>query len=85
MPTVTKVDPKTNGAVIKSVDDALAEHLRIAEEHLIKAVELFARKHKPDRTLAYIKRLMSAQETITSLYREELVRIRGPVKKGRKR
>lgn len=65
---------------IKSVDQELADHLTKAEEHLIAAVELFARKGRPDRTLAYQKRLRVVQEMTTTLLREELVRIRGPIK-----
>lgn len=65
---------------IVSADEQLAEHLKQAEAHLIAAVELFSRKHKPHRTTAYLKRLTQAQELVTSLFREELVRMRGPLK-----
>lgn len=61
----------------ESVDDRLAEHLKQAEHHLIAAVELFSRTKKPKRESKYQTRLISAQEIVTVLYREELVRIRG--------
>jgi hypothetical protein len=64
-----------------SADDALAEHLKQAEHHLIEAVNLFSGPKKPDRRVEYLQRLNRAQEAITGLYREELVRIRGPIKK----
>lgn len=62
----------------KTVDEKLAEHLKIAEEHLIEAVELFVNPGRPSRHAGYRSRLIMAQESITALYREELVRIRGP-------
>lgn len=69
----------------QSVDDRLAEHLTQAEHHLIEAVKLFSEPRKPDRRVEYYRRLERAQETITGLYREELVRIRGPIKKRSKK
>lgn len=63
-----------------SVDDELTNHLQQAEDHLIAAVELFTKRKSPDRTGDYIQRLTKAQETVTLLLREELVRIRGPLK-----
>lgn len=68
--------------VVKAVnkDKELADHLKAAEEHLIAAVKLFSEKKPPKRTLAYMTRLDRAQEMVTSLMREELVRIRGPIK-----
>jgi hypothetical protein len=63
-----------------SVDDLLAEHLEQAEHHLIEAINLFSRSVKPVRDSNYLKRLGGAQETITALYRTELVRIRGEFK-----
>lgn len=66
--------------VIASNEDQLTHHLKIAEEHLIEGVRLFERKHPPKRTLAYINRLVRAQEMVTLLHREELIRIRGPLK-----
>lgn len=66
-----------------SVDDELAEHLMQAEHHLIGAVNLFSRASRPVREGGYQKRLIGAQETITSLYRQELVRIRGPLRAPR--
>lgn len=70
---------KTN-PVVTSVDDLLAEHLEKAEYHLIEAVKLFERKVKPERHASYVAKLVRAQEMITTLYREELIRIRGPIK-----
>jgi hypothetical protein len=69
----------------KGIDEELAENLKHAEEHLIAAVELFSRDVKPERREGYQARLIQAQETITTLYREELVRIRGPQRPGRKK
>lgn len=71
---------------IKTVDDQLAEHLRVAEDHLIAAVKLFSRKVSPERHKDYLPRLIRAQELVTTLFREELVRIRGPIRvvKGKK-
>jgi hypothetical protein len=68
--------------VVKVVDHdkELADHLKQAEEHLIAAVKLFQNKKAPKRTLAYMTRLDRAQELVTGLFREELVRIRGPIK-----
>lgn len=68
--------------VIMSVDQELADHLTKAEEHLIAAVELFMRKGKgkPDRNMSYQRRLRLVQEMTTTLLREELVRLRGPIK-----
>lgn len=67
--------------VVKAVDPdrELADHLKHAEEHLIAAVNLFEKKG-PKRTFDYIAKLGRMQEGVTSLYREELVRIRGPIK-----
>jgi hypothetical protein len=62
------------------VDDLLAEHLKQAEHHLIEAIHLFSRPKSPVRDSMYLKRLGGAQETITALYRGELVRMRGPLK-----
>lgn len=63
-----------------SPDEEFAEHLNKAEEHLISAVKLVSRKGKPERHIDYQKRLVRAQEMVTTLFREELVRIRGPIK-----
>lgn len=63
-----------------SSDQQLADHLNKAEEHLIAAVKLFENSSHPQRTLDYISRLTRAQEMVTHLFREELVRIRGPIK-----
>lgn len=64
----------------QSVDDELADHLKEAEHHLIAAINLFSRPRRPLREVQYLKRLTGAQETVTALYRQELVRIRGPLK-----
>jgi hypothetical protein len=64
----------------KTVDTELADHLKEAEHHLIEAINLFARPKSPVRDTFYLKRLGGAQETITALYRGELVRMRGPLK-----
>lgn len=76
---------KPTGPKMISLDDQLAEHLRVAEEHLIAAVELFTKKHRPDRTAGYQDKLTKAQEAVTALFREELVRMRGPMKVRRPR
>lgn len=79
-PSVTK-PRSTPTPKLQSVDEKLAENLKQAEHHLIEAVNLFSGPRKPDRRVEYLQRLNRAQEAITGLYREELVRIRGPVKK----
>ena len=66
-------------------DSALAKHLEQAELSLISAVELFGRTDKPVRDDIYRKRLTQAQETVTHLYGQELVRIRGPLRAPRRR
>jgi hypothetical protein len=63
---------------ILSVDRELAEHLKQAEQHLIGAVTLFTENDKLNRNTGYFSRLVRAQELATGLYREELVRLRGP-------
>jgi hypothetical protein len=65
---------------ISSPEDRLSEHLKFAEHHLIEAVKLFAKANKPERSKEYVKRLDKAQELVTGLFREELVRIRGEVR-----
>jgi hypothetical protein len=72
--------PKTPPPKIMTPDQQLAEHLEKAEEHLIAAVKLFSRKTAPDRHRDYLPRLVRAQESVTTLFREELVRIRGPIR-----
>lgn len=80
---VPKIHQKPKTAL--SLDDQLTEHLKLAEHHLIEAVKLFSGPRRPNRVPTYLERLQRAQETITALYREELVRIRGPLPiKGRK-
>jgi hypothetical protein len=66
--------------VLESPDAALARHLEKAEEHLIAAVELFGKKVKPNRHPEFVARLIRTQENTTWLFREELIRIRGPIK-----
>lgn len=73
--------PKVGVKTRLSADDELAEHLKQAEHHLIEAVKLFSGPRRPVRGGGYYSRLEKAQEAITWLYREELVRIRGPLKK----
>lgn len=83
--TVVNKAAKAKPKAPPNLDDQLTEHLKQAEHHLIAALELFSGKSKALRRVEYYKRLLGAQETITALYREELVRIRGPLKKrGRK-
>jgi hypothetical protein len=67
--------------VLIDVDEKLTFHLKNAEEHLIAALELFGMEYKPERHKDYVKRLERAQLLVTGLVREELIRIRGPVKK----
>lgn len=66
-----------------SVDDRLTEHLNQAEDHLISAVNLFAEEPTLNRRVGYLERLVRTQETVTSLHREELVRVQ--ISRGRKR
>lgn len=69
-----------------SGDDLLAEHLKQAEHHIIEGIKLFSEHPKPPvRDAMYQKRLGGAQETITALYRTELVRIRGELKPPKSR
>jgi hypothetical protein len=74
VPVITQKKPQ-------SVDDQLSEHLKLAEDHLIAAVKLFYGPGKPQRVQGYLQRLERAQIAITGLYREELVRIRGPIRR----
>jgi len=69
----------------KNTDERLTDHLKNAEHHLIEAVKLFSGEKNLSRRVGYSERLSLAQETITSLYREELIRIRGPLKVKRKK
>jgi len=66
---------------LPSVDEQLTEHLKGAEEHLIGAVKLFSEKRSLSRRVGYFPRLVRAQELVTGLYREELVRLRGSKRK----
>lgn len=67
----------------KNTEDLLADHLKNAEHHLIEAVKLFLGAKKVERRPDYSRRLIQAQETITALYREELIRILKAQPKGR--
>lgn len=69
----------------KTADEQLAHHLEQAENHLIGAVEQFGGANKPKRNEMFVKRLAHAQETVTSLHAEELIRIRGPLRPPRGR
>lgn len=84
---VTKAVGKASKAKSKSksVDEQLVEHLQAAEEHLIAALKLFLNQKPPTRRAGYEDRLERLQEGVTALLREELVRIRGPLrpKKGK--
>jgi len=66
-----------------SVDQELSRHLKVAEEELIAAVKLFAERKNLSRRVGYLTRLVRAQELVTGLFREELVRERGPMRKRR--
>lgn len=72
----------------KTVDEELLAYLKTAETALISAVELFLGKSGgkvPDRHPDALKRLTRAQEAVTALLREELVRNRGIIKVSFKR
>jgi hypothetical protein len=71
---------KPQAKLAKGVDAELAEYLKQAEEALIGAVKLFTEHPTLERRVGYFSRLVRAQETITTLYREELVRIRGSIR-----
>lgn len=66
-------------------DQALKTHLQQAEHHLISAVELFTGDPMLTRPTGYFARLVNAQESITGLHRQELVRVRGPLSSRRKK
>ncbi len=68
-----------------SVDDRLTAYMNTAEEALIGAVTLFAEEPKLERRTGYLTKLVRAQEMVTSLHREELVRARGPLRPKRRR
>jgi hypothetical protein len=79
---------RENIKALVMADDALAHHLKKAEEHLIEAVRLFQLEYPqkpPDRHPDYVARLTRAQEMVTGLFREELIRIRGPIKVAAKK
>lgn len=71
-----KIPPKVH----LDPDSKLLYHLERGEEHLIEAAKLFLKKEPPKRHPDYVRRLNRAQETVTSLTREELVRKRGPIR-----
>lgn len=77
--------PKMSNPNITSIDKELATHLKKAEEHLIAAVKLFARKTPPERNADFFKRLVRAQELVTWVRRDELVRMRGVIRVATKR
>lgn len=65
-----------------SVDDQLAGHIKTAEEALIAGVTLFTQHPEElSRETGYFTRLVTAQESVTALYRMELVRLRGPLRR----
>lgn len=70
----------TGKTVLIDVNEKLAFHLKQAEEHLIQALQLFELEAKPERHHDFVARLTRAQELVTWLRREELIRIRGPIK-----
>jgi hypothetical protein len=82
MPNKLKIVPPLTP---RTPDDELTDHLKEAEHHLIAAINLFSGPRRPLREVRYLIRLKGAQETITALYRQELVRIRGPLKPPRLR
>ena len=67
-----------------SVDEQLAHHINAAEDHLISAVKLFAEHEKLSRPPGYYTRLVNVQEMVGGLNRQELVRIRGYQRGGRR-
>jgi hypothetical protein len=75
---------KAKANVKLSADDQLTEHMKQAENHLIAAVELFTSDPKLTRRVGYFTRLVNAQESITGLVREELIRERGPLRPRRR-
>lgn len=75
---VRKVVEQTVVKPAVSPDALLQKHLETAETHLIEAINLFSQVDGVSRRVGYLKRLQSAQESVTTLHREELVRIRGP-------
>lgn len=77
---MAKIDTAQVAKAVVTKDQLLANHLQKAEEHLIEAVKLFNNKQSPERPQFYVERLTRAQETVTALFREELVRMRGPIK-----
>lgn len=68
----------------KSADDRLTNHLMQAEYHLLAAAGVLSGQSRAFRRVGYQSRLLGAQEAITGLYREELVRERGPMRPGRR-
>jgi hypothetical protein len=67
-----------------TVDDQLTNYLDVAEDALIGAIKLFSEHPKLQRRVGYLTRLARAQELITGLHREELVRKRGPMNRKRR-
>lgn len=77
-----KITP-IKAALLGTSDEKLCYHLEQAEDHLIQGILLFEEKDRPDRDSGYRRRLTRAQETVTGLYGEELVRKRGLVRDTR--
>jgi len=72
--------PNMSGSNTTVLEKELATHLRKAEEHLIEAVKLFARKGAPERSIDFQNRLIRAQELVTWVRRDDLVRMRGLIR-----
>lgn len=75
---------KSTNEKAKSIDAELAEHISKAEHHLIEAVLLFE-KDGTVRTRAFQDRLTRAQEIVTSLNSEELIRARDATTKRKRK
>ena len=61
----------------KTVDEQMGLHLKEAEDHLVKAIELFSGHPKPSLGVEYLTRLSGAQEGVTAVRRAFLVLERG--------
>jgi hypothetical protein len=69
----------------KTVDQQMGEHLKTAEDALVKAIELFSGHPKPSLGVEYLLRLTGAQEAVTAVRMVELVLARGLQKPRRKK
>jgi len=76
MKRTRKKDPMT-------MDNQLAYHIDQAEDHLIASVELFGEHRTLKRPTGYFSKLVRAQELVTGLNREELVRVRGAQRRSK--